>query len=160
MLWPEVLLVLPPLASRTENQSALVSQCPDTQTQDNHSASAELKMKSVLVGFLLALMIGDIVGPGRVSYYDEKNLKFEKGTMLKGNGGGDDNDKEPPLNIIMRNRLGNNGGGADDDKEPPHRRSADEEVHFIKDIGVQRRQGRQSLGGCMMGCTRELRVRT
>ena len=82
--------------------------------------------------------------------------------MLKGNGGGDDNDKEPPLNIIMRNCLGNNGGGADDDKEPPHRRSADEEVHFIKDVGVQRRQsrqGRQSLGGCMMGCTRELRVR-
>ena len=70
MLWPKVLLVLPPLASRTENQSALVSQCPDTQTQDDNSASAELKMKVVFVGFLLTLLIGDIVGPGTVSYYD------------------------------------------------------------------------------------------
>ena len=35
-VWPEVLLVLPPLASRTEKQSALLSQCPDTHTlQDN-----------------------------------------------------------------------------------------------------------------------------
>ena len=61
----------------------------------------------------------------------------------------------------MRKRAGSNGGGADEDKKPPHRRSADEEVHFIKDNEVQRqaRQGRQSVLGCMMGCTRELRVR-
>ena len=33
-------------------------------------STAELKMKSVFVGFLLTLLIGDIVGPGTVSYYD------------------------------------------------------------------------------------------
>ena len=61
----------------------------------------------------------------------------------------------------MRKRAGSNGGGADEDKKPPQSRSADEEVHFSKDNGVQRqgRQGRQSVLGCMMGCTRELRVR-
>merc|ERR1711976_179528 len=93
------------------------SQCPDTQTIQDNSASAVVKMKLVFVGFLLTLMIGDIVGPG------------------------------------------NNGGGNDEDKEPPHRRSADDEVHFIKDNGLQRqaRQGRQSVLGCMMGCTREIR---
>merc|ERR1711976_154636 len=115
------------------------SQCPDTQTIQDNSASAVVKMKLVFVGFLLTLMIGDIVGPG--------------------NGGGADDDKGPPRNIMMRNRAGNNGGGNDEDKEPPHRRSADDEVHFIKDNGLQRqaRQGRQSVLGCMMGCTRELR---
>jgi len=56
--------------------------------------------------------------------------------------------------MIMRNRAGGGDGGCD---------YADcrysDEVHFIKDIGVQTqgRQGRQSVLGCMMGCTRELR---
>merc|ERR1712110_150189 len=95
------------------------SQCPDTQTLQDNSASAVAKMKSLfLVGFLLTLMIGDIVGPG--------------GDFT----GGDD---------------GNGDTGKD--------WFANDEVHFIKDSGVQRRarQGRQSVLGCMMGCTRELR---
>merc|ERR1711936_876702 len=105
-------------------------------TPGQHSASAVVKMKSlVFIGFLLTLMIGDIVGPGN-------------------NGGGDDNDKEPPRNIIMRNPKGGGftgGGGSDGDdggKDFPQRSSADDEVHFIKDKGVQR-QGRQSVLGCM-----------
>merc|ERR1712137_117972 len=75
-------------------------------------------MKLVFVGFLLTLMIGDIVGPGDFT----------------GDESGDGND-----------------GGKD--------WFANDEVHFIKDNGVQRqgRQGRQSVLGCMMGCTRELR---
>merc|ERR1712137_1406901 len=92
-----------------------------SNTPGQHSASAVVKMKLVFVGFLLTLMIGDIVGPGN-------------------NGGGDDNDKEPPRNIIMRNHSGGDFTGDE---------SGD-------DNGVQR-QGRQSVLGCMMGCTRELR---
>ena len=60
--------------------------------------------------------------------------------------------------------------------EPPHRRSSDDEVHFFNSQGLSQntgggsdgnddgntrslgRQGRQSILGCMMGCTRELRV--
>merc|ERR1719410_2295909 len=70
-------------------------------------------MKLVFVGFLLALMIGDIVGPG--------------------------------------------GMGGHDGCDYADCRNSDDEVHFSKDNGVQRRQGRQSVLGCMMGCTRELR---
>ena len=58
----------------------------------------------------------------------------------------------------MRNHAGGGGFTADDtDKDW----FANDEVHFSKDNGVQRqgRQGRQSVLGCMMGCTRELRVR-
>merc|ERR1712179_408923 len=110
-------------------------------TPGQHSASAVVKMKLVFIGFLLTLMIGDIVGPGN-------------------NGGGNDNDKEPPLHIIMRNReeggfTGDESGDGDTDRDW----FANDEVHFSKDNGVQRqgRQGRQSVLGCMMGCTRELR---
>merc|ERR1711971_265101 len=45
-----------------------------SDTHFSDPSTAELKMKSVYVGFLLTLMIGDIVGPG----------------------GGNDDDKEPP----------------------------------------------------------------
>merc|ERR1712079_885887 len=94
--------------------------------------SAVLKMNSLFfVGVILSLMVGDIVGPG-------------------------------------------NGGGDDDNDEPPHRRSSDDEVHFFNSQGLSHntggdgggddgytrslgRQGRQSILGCMMGCTRELR---
>ena len=61
--------------------------------------------------------------------------------------------------------------GDDDNVEPPHRRSSDDEVHFFNSQGLSHntggddgntrslgRQGRQSILGCMMGCTRELRV--
>merc|ERR1711911_344987 len=95
-----------------------------SNTPGQHSASAVVKMKSlVLVGFLLTLMIGDIVGPG--------------------NGGGGD-------------FTGGDDGGTDDTDRDWF---ANDEVHFSKDNGVRRqgRQGRQSVLGCMMGCTRELR---
>merc|ERR1712110_120180 len=96
------------------------TQCPDTQTrQDNTQLQLLVKMKSlVFVGFLLTLMIGDIVGPG-------------------GDFTGDDD--------------GMDNTGKD--------WFANDEVHFIKDNGGQSqgRQGRQSVLGCMMGCTRELR---
>merc|ERR1711976_845363 len=118
------------------------SQCPDTQTIQDNSASAVVKMKLVFVGFLLTLMIGDIVGPGN-------------------NGGGADDDKEPPRNIIMRNYAESGFTGGDGDGDTGKDWFANDEVHFINDTGVQRqgRQGRQSVLGCMMGCTRELRVR-
>merc|ERR1711911_532632 len=112
-----------------------------SNTPGQLSASAVVKMKSLIfVGFLLTLMIGDIVGPG--------------------NGGGNDDDKEPPRNIIMRSRAGGDftgdDGGMDDTEKDWF---ANDEVHFSKDKEAQRqgRQGRQSVLGCMMGCTRELR---
>ena len=62
----------------------------------------------------------------------------------------------------MRNREGGDFTGGDDGNGDTGKDwFANDEVHFIKDSGVQRRarQGRQSVLGCMMGCTRELRVR-
>merc|ERR1711879_394758 len=75
------------------------------------------------------------------------------------------------LSLMVGDIVGpGNGGGADDDVKPPHRRSSDDEVHFFNSQGLSHntgggnddrrlgRQGRQSILGCMMGCTRELRV--
>ena len=62
----------------------------------------------------------------------------------------------------MRNRAGGDfTGGEAGEGNGDKDWFANDEVHFIKDNGVQRqgRQGRQSVLGCMMGCTRELRVR-
>ena len=61
----------------------------------------------------------------------------------------------------MRNYAESGFTGGDGDGDTGKDWFANDEVHFINDNGVQRqgRQGRQSVLGCMMGCTRELRVR-
>merc|ERR1712150_30736 len=50
-------------------------------------------------------------------------------------------------------------GGTDGNDDTERYWFTNDEVHFIQDNGVQTqgRQGRQSVLGCMMGCTRELR---
>ena len=61
----------------------------------------------------------------------------------------------------MRNHEGGDFTGGGDGADDTEKDWFTDEVHFSKDNGVQTqgRQGRQSVLGCMMGCTRELRVR-
>merc|ERR1711988_636452 len=84
-----------------------VSQCPDTLTQQHHSAELKM-MKLVFVAFSLTLMAGDIVGKSN-------------------------REPEPPIKMT---EISSEFQGPEFQRQ---------------------RQGRQSILGCMMGCTRELR---